>query len=478
MKIALLISGYLRNYKENVDFIKNNVINKYEEVDIYLHITKDENQQDRYLNNINKNDVEFIVNELNPHTLIIENNSVFSNDNILNNLYNHWSKLYKLNSLKKINENINNSKYDIVVRYRPDLVVEDKNIFDYITYNSIIIPKESKVDVSKLNNPTDNHISDALAFGPSELMDKYFDVFEKLPFYVKKFGKASETILFEYLNDEKINYTLENINYFFILSKCNVFAICGDSGSGKSTLSDLLKLSFNDSFKLECDRYHKWERNDSNWNKFTHLNPNANFITKMKKDIFNLKIGNDVYQVDYDHSSGKFTENQLINSSNNLIVCGLHSLYDNSQHLYDLKIYMDTEEDLKKKWKIKRDVLERGYSIEKVMKSIDSRKKDFIKYIAPQKESADIIVKFFSKNNIDFDDLSIEDEICLELSIKSHFNIKHIINNLEFSDVPFSFEKSGDRNKIQFNKYKKVDLIKNNTYSFYDYILFFILNIK
>ena len=77
----------------------------------------------------------------------------------------------------------------------------------------------------------------------------------------------------EYLNMKKIQYQLFNLDYSFILSKCNVFAICGDSGSGKSTLSNLLKISFTDSFLLECDRYHKWERGDINYDKYrTKLN--------------------------------------------------------------------------------------------------------------------------------------------------------------------------------------------------------------
>jgi len=31
----------------------------------------------------------------------------------------------------------------------------------------------------------------------------------------------------------------------------------------------------------------------------------------MEKDVFDLKIGKDIYQVDYDHSSGKFTDKKL-----------------------------------------------------------------------------------------------------------------------------------------------------------------------
>ena len=41
-----------------------------------------------------------------------------------------------------------------------------------------------------------------------------------------------------------------------------------------------------DSIDLECDRYHKWERYNDNWNNYTHLNPNANFLCKMQKDFF------------------------------------------------------------------------------------------------------------------------------------------------------------------------------------------------
>ena len=74
---------------------------------------------------------------------------------------------------------------------------------------------------------------------------------------------------------------LIDINYYVVLSLCNTIAITGDSGTGKTTISNILKELFSDSFVLECDRYHKWERNDENWKKYTHLNPDANYITKM-----------------------------------------------------------------------------------------------------------------------------------------------------------------------------------------------------
>ena len=50
MKVALLIAGYLRNYANNVESVKEILLKKYSKVDVYLHITKDENREDKYFN--------------------------------------------------------------------------------------------------------------------------------------------------------------------------------------------------------------------------------------------------------------------------------------------------------------------------------------------------------------------------------------------------------------------------------------------
>jgi uridine kinase len=486
MKVALLIAGYLRNYKESITFIEEEIINKYGNVDVYLHITKDEYTQDKYFNQIEESDVKHITNKLKPFSTIIEENTHYHADKKTNNTINHWNKLYKLNELKKINEEAIGEKYGLVIRYRLDLSIKTKNVFDSVIRNTISIPKDSKIDKIKLTDINDNYLCDALAFGDSEIMDEYFNIYNDLNRLIDIDGPVSETILYTYLNLSNIKYNLIDIDYSFILSKCNVFAICGDSGSGKSTLSNLLKNMFTDSFKLECDRYHKWERTHKNWNSTTHLNPNANFITKMNEDIFNLKVGNDIYQVDYDHHSGTFTEKQLINPTNNLIVCGLHSLYSGTQNmdeemLYDLKIYMDTDDNLKKKWKIVRDVKERGYSIEKVLESIKKREADFNEYILPQKYGADLIIRFFTIEKIDFNDFNTENNLSLEISISKNFDIGDTLSSLRYRGFVYTLETDDSYNKITFIDYKDLDffepksMIKTNT--FYDYILYFILNL-
>ena len=255
-----------------------------------------------------------------------------------------------------------------------------------------------------------------------------------------------------------------------ILSLCNVFAITGDSGSGKTTLGNILKHYFSNSFILECDRYHKWERNDDNWKSFTHLNPAANFLTKMNEDIFNLRIGNSIYQVDYDHSCGKFTESEKIESSDNIIVCGLHSLYSDDDAVYDIKVFMDVDDDLKTKWKIERDVSKRGYTKNDIIKQIESRKDDYYKFIYPQRNVSDIVVNFFTGDN---------DCVNLKIFISKKYRIEDILNNLENKEIEFKKKSNDLFYEIVFNSYKECDILNGySSKSYYDYILFFILSLK
>jgi uridine kinase len=477
MKVALLISGYLRSYDINLQFIEDEILNKFEYVDTFIHITKNENSEDKYFNLINEeSDVKSISATLKPISTLIENNLNYSEDVIINNLYNQWGKLFKLNELKKINEKINNFKYDLVIRFRPDLNIKDKNIFDGIDLRKITIPRDSKINKSRLLNTGDGHICDAFSFGGSEVMDKYFDIYLNLKWLVKEFGNVSETILAKYLDSFNVDYILKDIDYGFILSKCNVFAICGDSGSGKTMLGSLLKELFSNSFMLECDRYHKWERGNKKWDDITHLNPDANYITKMNEDIFNLRVGKYIYQVDYNHNTGKFTDKELINTSDNLIVCGLHSLYTDS--IYDLKIFMDTDDILKKKWKIRRDIKERGYEIDNVLNHIKNRGEDFDKYVYPQRNNADIIIKFSSNVEIDLNDYQAPDDLNLELLISTKFDLSDILTIFDDMDINYNVKKTSDFTEIFFDKYGELKSMKlPMTKTFYDYIIFIIFNL-
>lgn len=473
MKAALLISGYLRTIKLNLSNIKKQIINNFENVDIYIHITKNENIDDKYFNPSNSNDViKLIEFELSPKVMLIESNVHFSDNQKENDLYNTWFKFYKLNLLKKEYEKIH-GKYDIVIKTRPDVNLKQIN-FNKILNNEIFLPKNAVLDKSKLKNSSDKYVCDILSYGSSSQMDLYFDIYNNLKDLISKYGSVSETVLYNYLNDHNIGYIKDDIEYEVVLSMCNVFAICGDSGSGKSTMGNLLKNYFSNSFLLECDRYHKWERNDTNWKTYTHLNPEANFISKMEDDVFNLKIGNSIFQVDYDHSTGKFKDPEKIDNTDNIIVCGLHSLYNDNKYVYNISIYMDPDEKLKTKWKINRDVKERGYTKEKVLNQINNRKQDYTKYILPQKENSDVIVNLYE---------DVDNELKLNLYVNKKYMLEKIISVLTKYKIPFDFRSDLKFNILTFNKYVYCELWNFGIpdqldLQYFNYIFYVILNLK
>lgn len=476
MRVALLISGYLRSFRVNIPNIKTKILDKFDKVDVYIHITKNETSEDKYFNlNHELEDLKWVEEILNPVTLLYEDNYHFSKNKKKNNLYNHWIKYYKLNQLRKINEI--EFSYDMIIKYRPDLNIISEEIFPKILENNTVyLPSKSIIDKTKLEKIEDDHLCDIFAFGDSEAMDKYFDIYKHLENLIRRSGTTPETILWAYLSDLDIDKNLLEIDYNVILSLCNVFAIAGDSGSGKTTLGNILKQYFSNSFMLECDRYHKWERGDDNWKKFTHLNPEANYITKMSDDIFDLKIGKSIYHVNYDHSSGRFTEKQEIESSDNLIVCGLHSLLGKNDGVYNLKIFVDTDTKLKLLWKIKRDVLERGYTREKVLEQISARSGEYEKYILPQRESSDLIINFTTDEIIEIDNLESDPVMKLNIFIQKKYPLLEIISYFSKKNIKFRIE-SNDKfyNKLTFDRYYTINDERFKLNNFYDYIVFVIL---
>jgi uridine kinase len=429
MKIALIISGYLRSLKNNIESLKENLLNLYD-VDIYIHITN--SSENKYINNMLS--IDEINTLLKPKVMIITDNIKF--DNNYNDLYNQNLKFYLINQKRLEIEKIENIKYDVVMKFRPDIYLQEKIIFN-LDDDIIYIPKDNKIDKNKLKTINDNYICDIIAYGSPDIMNKYFDIYNHLDLLVSKYSNINETILYNYLIDNSIKFNLIDIKYFVLLSLINTIAITGDSGVGKSRLSSLITNLFKESFILECDRYHKWERGDNNWNNITHLNPEANFITKMNDDVFDLKIGNNIYQVYYYHNTGKFTDKILIECKENIIICGLHTFY-NTKNIIDLKIFIDATDSVKIPWKIKRDVKKRGYTYDKILTQINNRKSDYDKYILPQKNDADIILLYYNNDDV-FDinkfDINIEIIYNFKIGINKKYDLKNIIQNLNILTI-------------------------------------------
>lgn len=215
-----------------------------------------------------------------------------------------------------------------------------------------------------------------------------------------------------------------------------VIGIAGDSGAGKSKLLEKIEQLFGsdkDILFIEGDGDHRWARNDEHWEKYTALDPKANYLYRQANDIHALRNGNCVNRFEYNHDTGTFTETLKIRSKKYIVLCGLHSLYlPQLRKELDLKIFMDTDNELRNFWKIQRDVLHRGYTKEAIVAQINKRLPDAEKYIYPQKQYADIIITYFDKTLKS----CYEDEHSLELSVKFELDM-----NIDLEGITSYFRK-------------------------------------
>lgn len=197
-----------------------------------------------------------------------------------------------------------------------------------------------------------------------------------------------------------------------------LIGVAGDSGSGKSVLSKLLTKIFGERSTLVIagDDMHKWERGDAHWTELTHLNPRANRLHSDLEQALELRAGNGIFRRLYDHATGKFTAPEKIHSKNIIVFQGLHSFYlERMKHLLDLKIYVHPAEELRRYWKVQRDMKERGHALEKILEQIAARTEDALQFVQNQLQHADIVIALYNTEPIN--NLAAEQPIPLGLKI-------------------------------------------------------------
>jgi rRNA maturation protein Rpf1 len=129
---------------------------------------------------------------------------------------------------------------------------------------------------------------------------------------------------------------------------------------------------------------------------------------------------------------------------------------------------MDTDRSLIKKWKIQRDVIERGYNIEKVLKQIEAREDDYIRYIKEQKNNADIIVHYYENEENDLRCNLIIPNIEKFNKMKRDLNIFNYEIDTESNKILIN----GETNNVSFSSDSISEKTKQTKY--YNEILFII----
>jgi phosphoribulokinase len=176
-----------------------------------------------------------------------------------------------------------------------------------------------------------------------------------------------------------------------------VLGLAGDSASGKSTLSRGIEyvLGAGRVARVCTDDYHRYDRAERARLGVTPLDPAANRMDMMAEHLRTLASGRAVVKPTYRHATGAFGPPEALAPGEIVIVEGLLPLIDRRvRDAIDVAVFLEPEEVLRRRWKLERDVFERGYRAADVVEEVHRREPDAAAFVRPQRTFADVIVAF------------------------------------------------------------------------------------
>jgi uridine kinase len=178
-----------------------------------------------------------------------------------------------------------------------------------------------------------------------------------------------------------------------------VIGIAGGSGSGKTTVAQgiLQRVGVDRIAFLQHDSYYKdlgglppTQRTAIN---FDH--PNSLETELLIKHIASLRDGKPVEVPIYDFSTDSRTSQTFTVQPRNVIIVEGILIFTEAalREMFDVKIFVDTDPDLRFIRRLERDISERGRSTESVIKQYQSTVRPMhLEFVEPSKRYADIII--------------------------------------------------------------------------------------
>jgi uridine kinase len=178
-----------------------------------------------------------------------------------------------------------------------------------------------------------------------------------------------------------------------------VIGIAGGTGSGKTTVANvILKRVGNHRIAyLPHDAYYR-ELKDLPPNQRAAVNfdhPDSLESELMLEDIIRLKQWESVYLPVYDFSTHSRTEKTIqVNPQPVIIVEGILIFAEPKlRDVFDVKLFVDTDSDLRFIRRLQRDIAERGRIMEKVIQQyLTTVRPMHLEFVEPSKRYADVII--------------------------------------------------------------------------------------
>jgi len=183
--------------------------------------------------------------------------------------------------------------------------------------------------------------------------------------------------------------------------------ITGESASGKSTICNEIKRVieqfdmpvtilttdnyFNDISALIAE-YGSFDALRDNG--YDVDSPNNFQLDILKNDLEKISQGIDIYSPEYllNGTGISVPRVKLVKSKKIVVVEGMASMYGDNKNIYDVKIYVETDFDIRKERFLKRAYTERNQNLENAKKHWEYILGAGEKYIKPYRADADIII--------------------------------------------------------------------------------------
>jgi len=186
--------------------------------------------------------------------------------------------------------------------------------------------------------------------------------------------------------------------------------ITGGSGSGKTTIVNKIKTEIprKSVLVIEQDSYYK-DQSELSYEercKTNYDHPLAFDSDLLVDHLEKLSAWKDIQKPTYDYSiHNRKEERELVKPKDIIILEGILIFYDERlRDLLDIKIFVDTDSDIRLVRRIIRDINERGRTLESVlnqyMKTVRPAHEQFIE---PTKKFADIIIPEGGENLVAID---------------------------------------------------------------------------
>jgi len=189
-----------------------------------------------------------------------------------------------------------------------------------------------------------------------------------------------------------------------------VIGVTGGTGSGKTTVAKQILSSFPDQevLMIEQDSYYRdqtampmSERVKRNYDHPFAFDTEL-FLQQLKSLLSYLPVNKPVY--DYTNHT-RYSETVRIEPKDVIIIEGILILEDQRlRDLMDIKIFVDTDSDVRVLRRLVRDIRSRGRSMESVIEQYLSVVRPMhLQFIEPTKRYADIIIPEGGKNKVAID---------------------------------------------------------------------------